>query len=247
MTAPKPNKILTLPVALIVAIGPRRQLDEAKICALMESIRSIGLLNPIVVMRPEEVGCDTVRLVWGLHRLEAIKRLGYPTIQCAILESKEALRTELDECDEEITRGNPSAAKHALLTGQRTGIMQELAAQKGTLSEFTAGSKRAFRRGGGKSGHVASVRDQAKRTGESEDKVRRSKNRYEILGIRLLHKIVSTTLDSCSELDALARLSEVEREGLADRAASGARVTARMLGRQPKPKIEGHGKRRRSK
>ena len=227
MTAPKPNQIITLPIAQIVAIGPRGQLDEAKICELMESIKSTGLLNPIVVMRPEEVGCDTVQLVAGLHRLEASKRLGFSTIHCIVLEFKEALRIELEEIDEKIIRGDASAAERAILMGQRSEIEQELAAQ---LSQFATASKQALRRAGEKLGHhIAIVRDQAKRSGKSKDKLQRSKERWGILGSRLLYKIVGTTLDSGGELDALGQLPEAEREELANRAASGERVTASTL------------------
>jgi hypothetical protein len=104
-SAPKPNKTVFLPVALI-AIGPRRRLDEAKVSELMESIRSIGLLKPIVVMRPEEVGCDTVRLVAGLHRLEVTKRIGLSMIQCIVLEFNDTLRIELADIDENFNAGS---------------------------------------------------------------------------------------------------------------------------------------------
>jgi hypothetical protein len=111
--------------------------------------------------------------------------------------------------------------------------MQERAAQNRTLSQFATASKQAFRRGGDKTGHhVASVRDQAKRTGESEDKVRRSKKRWEVLGSRLLYRIIGTTLDNGRELDALAQLPEAEREELASRAAAGESVSARTSDRK---------------
>ena len=111
--------------------------------------------------------------------------------------------------------------------GQRSEIEQELAAQ---LSQFATASKQALRRAGEKLGHhIAIVRDQAKRSGESKDKLQRSKERWGILGSRLLYKIVGTTLDSGGELDALGQLPEAEREELANRAASGERVTASTL------------------
>jgi len=92
---------------------------------------------------------------------------------------------ELVEIDEKLIRGDLSAAEHAILTGQRSEIMQELAAQNGTLSQFLTASKQTFRRGGDKIGlHVDSVRDQAERTGEPKNKVQRSKERWEILGSR---------------------------------------------------------------
>ena len=58
------------------------------------------------------------------------------------------------------------------------------------------------------------------KTGETKDKIQRSKKRVEILG-GILKKVVGTSLDKGSELDALAKLPEAEREDLADRAASG--------------------------
>jgi hypothetical protein len=101
------------------------------------------------------------------------------------------------------------------------------------LARFAKPSKRAFRRGGKKTRHhVASLRDQAKRTRESEDNVQRSKKRWEVLGSRLLYRIIGTTLDSCRELDALAQLPEAEREELASRAAAGESVSARTSDRK---------------
>jgi len=148
-------------------------------------------------------------------------------------ESKTLLAIEVADIDKKFIRGDLSAAGHAILTGRRNEIMQELAAQSGTLSRFAKASKRAFRQGGEKTGHhVASLRDQAKRTGEPEDKVRRSKRRCKILGSRLLYKIIGTSLDSARELDALAQLADVEREALAIRAAAGESVSARMPGRK---------------
>ena len=192
---PNSNQTLSLPVAKIVLIGQRRQLDEVKVCELMDSIRSLGLLNPILVMRTEEVGSDTFRLVAGLHRFEAIKRLGFPTIQCTVRQFKEPLEIELVEIDENIMRSNPSPAEHAILTTRRSTIIKELATQKGTRSQNATVSTHALRRAGEKTGHeAASVRDQAKRTGESKDKIHRAMKRGSILG-HLLHKIRGTSLD----------------------------------------------------
>ena len=152
---------------------------------------------------------------------------------CELMESIrsiEALQIELTEIYENLFCGDLSAAEHAILTGQRSELMQELAAQNGTLSQFATASKQAFRRAGDKPGHhVGSVRDQAKRTGAFKDKLQRSMRRWEILGSRLLYKIVGTTLDSVRELDVLGQLPEAERGELAKRAASGERVTARTL------------------
>ena len=112
-----------------------------------------------------------MRLVAGMHRLEATKRLGIETIQCTVLDYVEALRVELAEIDENFIRNDPSAAEHALLTGRRAEIIKELDAQDGTLSQNATASKQAQRRAGKKSGpDIASVRDQANKTGETKDR-----------------------------------------------------------------------------
>jgi ParB/RepB/Spo0J family partition protein len=158
MTVPENNKTITVPIGQVVVDGERRPINEAKVAELMESIRSVGVLNPIVVVQ----GKNGFRVVAGLHRLEAMKRLGFANVQCTVLEFDEALRIELAEIDENIIRNNPSAAEHALLTVRRGEIIQELAKQSGTLSQAATSSNQALRRAGQRTGpDIASVRDQA--------------------------------------------------------------------------------------
>jgi ParB family chromosome partitioning protein len=63
-----------------------RELDEAIVKELIESIKANGLLQPIIV-RP----IDNLRyeLVFGLHRLEAVKRLGLKFIPAVIVSVSE--------------------------------------------------------------------------------------------------------------------------------------------------------------
>ena len=65
----------------------------------------------------------------------------FPTIQCIVVDFKESLEIELADIDKKLIHGNLSAAEHAILTGQRSEIMQELAAQNGTVSQFATASK----------------------------------------------------------------------------------------------------------
>jgi ParB-like chromosome segregation protein Spo0J len=232
ITGPENNKTITVPIGQVVVDGERRPINEAKVAELMESIRTVGILNPIVVVRK---GKNGFRLVAGLHRREAMKRLGFASIQCTVLEHNDVLRIELAEIDENITRHNPGAAEHALLTVRRGEIIKELAQQSGTLSQATTSSNQALRRAGQRTGpDVASVRDQASKTGETKDKIQRSKKRGGLLR-DVLSRVRGTSLDKGVELDALAKLPKAEREDLADRAASGEAVSARTAGRKPKP------------
>src|SRR5690606_33727963 len=59
---------------------PLRDVDE-----LADSIREVGLLNPITVT-PDSV------LIAGLHRLEACRRLGWTEIPCIVVEMQDVDR-----------------------------------------------------------------------------------------------------------------------------------------------------------
>ena len=73
-----------------------RQLDHLKVSELVESIKQIGLLQPIVV--------DTDNnLLSGLHRLEAFKSIGYENIDCKVVNLSEQ-KNRLVEIDENLCR-----------------------------------------------------------------------------------------------------------------------------------------------
>ncbi|MBE9177950.1 ParB N-terminal domain-containing protein [Oculatella sp. LEGE 06141] len=57
-----------------------RQNDQDKVAALMESIREIGLQEPIDVLEVE----GKYYGFSGCHRYEACSRLGYETIRCRV-------------------------------------------------------------------------------------------------------------------------------------------------------------------
>lgn len=54
----------------------RRKIDEENVMSLMNSIREVGLLNPITITQSHI-------LIAGAHRLEACKRLGWRTLSAA--------------------------------------------------------------------------------------------------------------------------------------------------------------------
>ena len=55
-----------------------RPLRDDAVVDLMESMREIGLINPITIWRPD--GRVVPELVSGAHRLEAARRLGWSVI-----------------------------------------------------------------------------------------------------------------------------------------------------------------------
>jgi uncharacterized ParB-like nuclease family protein len=223
------NQVKVVRIDRIIVAAAPKSLDEDRIVQLMQSILAVGLLQPILVApRKAEDGSECLHLVAGRHRLEAVKRIGLATIKCTILQQDGPLRVQLAEVDENLVRAVLTAAQHALLTGRRKQIITQLAAQDGTVSQLATASKQGDRRAGQKSGpDIGSIRDQAHRTGESKDRVQRSNQRFEALGSALLTSIVDTALDKGTELDALAKLPNADRENLARRAASGEEVSAK--------------------
>jgi len=75
-----------------------RKLNNEKVNQLAESIKEIGLLNPITVKGNV--------LVAGLHRLEAVKKLNWEEIPTRQLEKDDELRTELAEIDENLVKAD---------------------------------------------------------------------------------------------------------------------------------------------
>jgi len=80
-----------------IKVGKRmRPLGD--IAALVESIKEVGLLNPILITQGR-------RLISGLHRLAAFKALGRRTIPCIIL-SVSQQEAQLREIDENLARND---------------------------------------------------------------------------------------------------------------------------------------------
>lgn len=96
----------------------RRGLDAAYVQELAGSIWELGLLNPVTV----DKDC---RLIAGLHRLEAVKLLGLPVVECTV-SSLEGLRAELAEIDENIVRSDISAVEYGEILLRRKEIYETL-------------------------------------------------------------------------------------------------------------------------
>jgi ParB/RepB/Spo0J family partition protein len=201
---------------------------------LAGSMNAIGLRTPITIRyfpdRPSADGSgseDSYVLVAGAHRLKAAKQLGWKQIECFVATKDDNdLDAALWEIDENLMRAELDAAEHALLTKRRAEIIEARAAAVSS-QPATKLSKRG-RKGEGRPSKAASVRDQAAKTGQSKDKVARSRKRAERLGKETLGRVVGTSLAKGTELDALAKLAAGEREVLVSRAEAGEKVTARQ-------------------
>lgn len=96
----------------------RRELNAEHVKELATSIGELGLLNPITI--DGEHG-----LIAGLHRLEAVKTLGWKEVECTI-SSLNGLRAELAEIDENFVRSDLSALELGELLLRRKEIYEML-------------------------------------------------------------------------------------------------------------------------
>jgi len=81
----------------------RKDLDENTVTGLMESIKQIGLQNPISVYEKD----GTFTLASGLHRREAAMRLGTEQLECVVFDDAAAAR--LWEISENLHRSDLTA------------------------------------------------------------------------------------------------------------------------------------------
>jgi len=85
---------------------------------LADSIRELGLLNPVTVDRENN-------LIAGLHRLEAVRVLGWNEVECTV-SSLEGLQAELAEIDENFVRSGLSAIEYGEMLLRRKEIYEAL-------------------------------------------------------------------------------------------------------------------------
>ena len=84
-----------------IKINPgRRDTQQRNVEELARSIAAVGLMNPITVTQDNA-------LIAGLHRLEAVKLLGWTEIECTVSDA-DGLQAELAEIDENFVRAGLS-------------------------------------------------------------------------------------------------------------------------------------------
>jgi ParB family chromosome partitioning protein len=84
-------KMLISPESVVVRKRIRRELGD--ISGLMESLKTYGQLTPIVINRKHE-------LIAGFRRLQAVKRLGWKSIEAVMIDrptEQQKLEVELEE------------------------------------------------------------------------------------------------------------------------------------------------------
>lgn len=208
-----------LPITHIFVRQDARKIDETAVRGLIESIREVGIINPLRV-RParkhvEGVEADAYEVTAGAHRLRAARKLGLEVVPCVVV-ADDDLHAELAMIDENLMRAELGQAERSLATARRKAIYLELHPQTGhganqgddgrfapsrqlgdTESRFTA--------------HTSEV------TGRSERAVQRDVEFGSKISERALSLVAGTHLDSGTYLNKLKKLGPAEQEARVQR------------------------------
>jgi ParB family chromosome partitioning protein len=108
----------SIPIASIKVENRLRPLNAEKVAELAESIAQVGLLQPIGV-RPDGT------LVYGYHRLEACKQLGWTEIPAVVVDGDD-LRAELAEISENLIRNELTLLERAEHLARMRAVYEQL-------------------------------------------------------------------------------------------------------------------------
>lgn len=110
---------INIPLKDIIIPSRKRGINADKAKGLAGSIAQNGLINPITLD-------DTNSLLAGLHRIEAVKILGWETIPARIIGGLDALQAELIEIDENLIRDELTPLQAGAQLNRRNEILKEL-------------------------------------------------------------------------------------------------------------------------
>lgn len=189
-------------VGHISTLGRLRKADPKQVAALAESIKEVGLLNPITVT-PAKVyfngqQIDGFQLVAGLHRLEACKSLGWAELPATVLDLDEQRRI-IAECDENLCGSVLSPGERATFTAKRKEAYEAL------HPEVKNGRNQHSDRVG-EVRQPSFSKDQAEKTGRSERSVREDAERGTKVCQEALDIIKGTKADTGAFLDQIKDL-----------------------------------------
>ena len=197
--------IQQLPIDQIFRRTDVRPLDEVVVAGLVESISSVGMINPIRV----RVSGGRWEVIAGSHRLAACAQLGLAEVDCIVVDDDD-LHAELAMIDENLCRAELSPADRAKQTARRKAIYLEL------HPETAHGGDR-------KSDQVDNLStrsfadETAAITGADARTVRRDAERGEKVIDEVLDMIRGTKLDTGTYLDKIKRLPPNEQVTAAKR------------------------------
>jgi hypothetical protein len=211
----------------VLVEGDRLPVDEDIVTALMATINTgNGKVLPPIHLWEKQPGSDLI-LVAGRNRLEAHKRSEH-WISARIIrgDSPEIVRAvKLCEIEENLNRRKLSPALRKMYTAQLKMFYEEQHPE--TKAGKAGGLGKARKSAVPKSGTApAFTKAHAKRTGRSPSAVAQDAAEAKTLGDETLQRIAGTSLDTPSEIAALAAMDEQERQQIIERAVAGETVSA---------------------
>ena len=141
---------MKLPINEIRIKPGRRAVDDSKVRELADSMKQVGLINPVTVNTDLE-------LIAGAHRIAAAELLGWDEIEARMWDC-DAFLFELAEIDENLMRNE----LHSLIRGNSINRREELLKQAGLMAERGRPVKYP------ESGHLMTVPEIAKSIGISK-------------------------------------------------------------------------------
>ncbi|MCW5715718.1 MAG: ParB N-terminal domain-containing protein [Bauldia sp.] len=193
----------TVTVALVRARADARAIVPETVSALKESIRNVGLLNPIHV-RQVDGGYEVIA---GAHRLAAFRELGLAEIPCFVRTNLDELHAELSMIDENLCRAELGEAELSAAIARRKAIYEQLHPQ-------TKHGGNLVGDGVAKMATPDTLRftaDTAKASGMSERVVQRRAERGEKVVPEVRAIITGTPADTGAFLDDIKDLPQEEQ------------------------------------
>lgn len=207
-----------------IDVGDRlRAVNPEKVKQIAESMKAIGLLNPVYVTYSADA--STCTLIAGAHRLAAAKLLGWESIDTVEM-AGDSLSAQLAEIDENLCRSELTPLERAEHHAKRKEVWELMQASEIPLNqvgstEIGYGSPPP---NPNPEGYAAAT---AKVTGESKTDINRSVKRATAVCQAARDLIRGTALDTGTYLDSIAKrnMTDAEQvqhvrdalEGLADR------------------------------
>jgi hypothetical protein len=202
-----------------------RQLNPARVDALVSSISEIGLRTPITVMTKRVDGETGFVLVAGNHRLEALRRLGHEFVDCIVM-SEDEIDAQIWEIDENLVRASLTPVEEAEHLSKRKELWEakqaEIQVEQVVPPEF--GYKKPPRQTEGFAANTA------EKTGDTKQSINRKISRAKGVIDEVKDLIRGSVLDTGTYLDKLKSLSPNDQMHAAKRDLARARQTETQTG-----------------
>ena len=214
--------IRSIPVCEVAIPRGRREPMKGRVASVARSISEIGLLHPIVLN-------EDYRLIAGRTRLEAVKLLGWKTIDATILDADE-LHAELAEIDENLERSTFTTLEESQLLARRKALYLAIHPETAAGQAQAAGANKARGRNvvAAESAATTFAKETAKNTGKAERTIRENVQIGENLAPEAAEALKGTPVENAKgQLQQLARLPEAQQIRAAKKIKAGKAKTVR--------------------